>query len=174
MNVVVLAAADGRYPVHLQQRLGEESPKQIAMLGNPDILALPKTAFFCSARCPGAVILAAHDQAASWRDAGQCVIGGFHSPIEKECLKILLRGTQPIIICPARGIENMRTPRGWSGPITEGNLLVLSSFGGSQKRTTRDLAYRVVFAHVTPHGQLDRLKQQVTAWKIPIQNLLEA
>ena len=95
------------------------------MLGNPAILTLPKTAFFCSARCPGAVILAAHDQAASWRDAGQCVIGGFHSPIEKECLEILLRGKQPIIISLARGIEGMRARRGWNEPLAENRLLVL-------------------------------------------------
>ena len=42
------------------------------------------------------------------RDAGVAVIGGFHSPIEKDCLDLLLRGTQPVIICPARNIENMR------------------------------------------------------------------
>jgi len=33
------------------------------------------------------------------------VISGFHTPAEKECLRILLRGAQPIIICPARSIE---------------------------------------------------------------------
>lgn len=42
------------------------------------------------------------------RDAGVTVIGEFHSPMEKECLNILLRGSQPIIVCPARSLENMR------------------------------------------------------------------
>jgi hypothetical protein len=60
-------------------------------------------ALFCSARCPGRAILAAHDQAALWRDEGRCVVGGFHSPVEEECLRILLRGRQPVIVCPARG-----------------------------------------------------------------------
>ncbi len=134
MNLLMLASGDARYPRQLQRRLGEEAPKQIAMLGNPDILTLAKTAFFCSARCPGSVILAAHDQAASWRDAGRCVIGGFHSPIEKECLEILLRGKQPIIICPARGIDGMRVPGNLKEPLAEHKLLVLSAFARSQIR----------------------------------------
>jgi predicted AAA+ superfamily ATPase len=36
------------------------------------------------------------------REAGIPVIGGFHAPMEKECLDLLLRGTQPVVICPAR------------------------------------------------------------------------
>jgi predicted Rossmann fold nucleotide-binding protein DprA/Smf involved in DNA uptake len=184
MNLLMVAAGDAQYPTQLQRMLGEEAPKQIAMLGNPKILTLPKTAFFCSARCPGSVILAAHHQAASWRDAGECVIGGFHSPIEKECLEILLRGRQPIIICPARGIEGMRVPRGWNEPLGENRLLLLSGFGRSQKRITKNLAPVrnrivaaladiVVFAHITPNGKLEKLRQQVLGWKIPTCNLLE-
>ena len=66
------------------QRLGADAPPILTTLGNRDLLALPKTALFCSARCPGHVILTAYDQAAKWRDAGRCVISGFHSPVEKE------------------------------------------------------------------------------------------
>jgi hypothetical protein len=112
------------------------------------------------------------------------VIGGFHSPIEKECLEILLRGKQPIIISLARGIEGMRAPRGWNHLLAENRLLVLSAFARSQRRATRELASvrnrivaavadKVVFAHVTPNGQLDRLRQQVVDWKIPACNLLQ-
>jgi len=47
------------------------------------------------------------------RDDGVTVISGFHTPVEKECLRILLRGSQPVIICPARSIEGMRIPPTW-------------------------------------------------------------
>ena len=67
------------------------------------------TALFCSARCPGKLILRTYDQVAQWRDAGHCVVSGFHSPVEKECLRILLRGEPPIIICPARASIEHRT-----------------------------------------------------------------
>jgi len=95
---------DPRFPAKLRERLGRNAPPQVTALGNLDLLASPKTALFYSARCPGKAILTTHDQAAKWRDTGRCVISGFHSSVEKECLRILLRGSQPIIICPARAV----------------------------------------------------------------------
>jgi len=65
---------------------------------------------------------------------------GFYSPIEKECLQILLRGQQPIIICTARSIENMRIPKDWKTAIEEGRLLLLSLFLKSERRMSSALA----------------------------------
>jgi predicted Rossmann fold nucleotide-binding protein DprA/Smf involved in DNA uptake len=110
MTLVSIGIKEARYPAQLRERFPRIAPTHLTALGNLDLLNLPKTALFCSVRCPGSAILAAYDKAAFWRDAGCCVISGFHSPIEKECLRILLRGVQPIIICPARSLENMRVP----------------------------------------------------------------
>jgi len=55
-------------------------------------------------------MLRSYDQAARWRDAGRCIIGGFYSPVEKECFRILLHGSQPIIICPARALPKRVPP----------------------------------------------------------------
>jgi hypothetical protein len=65
----------------------------------------------CSVKCSGNAILQTLDLAQQLRDAGVPVIGGFHSPMERECLRILLRGSQPIIVCPARRLQGMRVPR---------------------------------------------------------------
>lgn len=70
------------------------------------------------------------------RDTGVVVVSGFHSPIEKDCLEILLKGTQPIVVCPARCIKNMRIPNTWKESIDNGRLLVLSPFDEKQKRPT--------------------------------------
>jgi predicted Rossmann fold nucleotide-binding protein DprA/Smf involved in DNA uptake len=80
------------------------------------VLKGEKVALFCSARCPGDLILKAYDLAKKLRDDGVTVISGFHSPIEKECLRILLRGKQPLIICPARSLANLRVPTEWKRP----------------------------------------------------------
>jgi predicted Rossmann fold nucleotide-binding protein DprA/Smf involved in DNA uptake len=93
---------DGRYPKKLLLRFGSDGPPTLTALGNLDLLSLPNVAVFCSARCPGNIILPTYDQVAKWRDAEQCVVSGFHSPVEKECLQILLRGDTPVILCPAR------------------------------------------------------------------------
>lgn len=153
------------------------------MLGNLDVLDLPKTALFCSTSSPGHTILAAYDQAARWRDDGRCVISGFHSRVEKECLRILLRGRQPVIICLARGLEGMRLPADWKRPLADNRMLILSRFPASERRPTKSLAVarnqlvaaladEVEFVHITPGGHLDELRQLVARWCIPCQTVV--
>jgi len=130
-----ISRGDTRWPRLLTERIGDSAPPQIWTQGNLDLLALPKTALFCSARCPGHAILSAYDQAVKWRDTGRCVISGFHSSVEKEWLQILLRGSQPIIICPARSLPR-RAPPEWKKPLADGRLLVLSAFADTATRVT--------------------------------------
>ena len=89
---------------------------------------------------PGATILKAFDQAAAWREAGRCVISGFHSPLERECLDILLRGKQPIVMGLARGIGAIRLPPVQRRAVNDGRLTIISPFAASLRRTTADLA----------------------------------
>lgn len=161
----IIPRDDPRYPARLLQRLGPDAPPELTALGNLGLLSRPMTALFCSARCPGKLILRTYDQAAQWRDAGHCVVSGFHSPVEKECLRILLRGEPPIIICPARGLPK-RIPPDWKKPLADGRLLILSIFPNTESRITADLAARrnelvaaladqVFVAYATPGGRLE-------------------
>lgn len=154
MTPLVINAADGRYPGRLRERMGDNAPVQLSALGNVDLLTLPSIALFCSARCPGHAILATYDQAARWRDAGHCVISGFHSPVEKECLRILLRGTSPVIMCPARGMLSRipTVPVDCRAAFDEGRLLLVSPFPDNVRRVTTETATirnRFVAAMVT-------------------------
>ena len=115
-------------------------PPETAHLGNLRLLDEPLTALFCSNRCPGDLILKTYDIARAMRDAGVPVIGGFQTPMEKECLRLLLRGEQPVVLCPARGIDNMRIPRDWRPALDDGRLLVLSPFPANVRRPTAELA----------------------------------
>ena len=69
------------------------------------------------------------------------LIGGFHSPMEKECLDLLLRGSRPIIICPARSIDRMRIPKPWKAPLADGRLLVMSPFLDHRPRAGPDVGH---------------------------------
>ena len=109
-------------------------------IGSLDILNTRLIGFFCSTKCPGNVIIHIYDLARALRDSGISVISGFHAPMEKECLDLLLRGRQPVVLCPARNIEQMRHPTAWRAPIAEGRMLVLSPFGAPHHRATADLA----------------------------------
>ncbi len=143
----------------------------------------PLIALFCSSRCPGDVILKAYDAARALRGVGIKVIGGFHTPIEKDCLEILLRGTQPVVVSPARGIGRMRIPRAWKDPIAEGRLLVLSPFDDAQRRMTAKLAAErnrfvvdqaaaLLIVHAAPGGQTEALAQRAIAQDKPVLTLL--
>ncbi len=167
------------YPLFLSKRLQDNAPKNLYFIGNLDLLEKTKLALFCSIKCPGQKILKAFDFARSLRDSPKAVISGFHSPIEKECLRILLRGQQPIIICLARSLEKMRLPAEWKEGLAEGQLLILSPFPVGQRRFTVELAHQrnllvaalsdeVCFIHSDPGGRIEELRHLVEQWKIPI------
>jgi hypothetical protein len=152
---------------------------RLSVLGDPALLRDEKVGLFCSVRCPGDLILKAYDLAKKLRDEGVTVISGFHSPVEKECLRILLRGKQPIIICPARSLTNLRVPGEWKRPLESGRLLLLSPFNARHRRVTADLAKRrnevvaaiadkVCFIHVSAGGELEALREQVRQRAKPI------
>lgn len=160
------------YPSSLQEYFGRQAPGTIMGLGHLDNLKQKKLAFFCSVRCPGNLILKAHDLSESLKQAGVTVIGGFHSPIERECLRILLRGTQPIIICPARGLAGMRIRAEYKKPIEEGRLLLLSPFKETQRRNTIETAMErnrfavaltdtVFVAHASPNSKMEIICHEV-------------
>ncbi len=135
----------------------------------------PLLGLLCSVRCPGEIILRLYDLAVALREAEVAVVGGFHAPMEREALALLLRGRQPVVVCPARGVgPAMRLPREWRAPIEQGRLLVVSPFPASQRRVTATLAEqrnryvaglaRVVFvAHAAPGGQIERLCAELIA-----------
>ena len=88
---MILTPGDAHWPQQIEKRLGRESPSRLHFLGNLDILQTKPVALFCSVKCPGNLILQTYDLAQKWRDQGVTVISGFHSPMERECLSILLR-----------------------------------------------------------------------------------
>jgi len=173
MGIVHLNQGDRDYPVGLRKHLADQAPTRVAALGNVDILKEKKTAFFCSSKCPGDLIIRTYDLAKKWRDDGVTVIGGFHSPMEQECLAILLRGKQPVIVCPARSIETMRLKPEHRTPLAESRLLFLSPFPAREKRMTTDTAmartaswlrWRILFLS---HMQLKVEKSKPFAASLP-------
>lgn len=178
-KTAVLKPSAGAWPQSLTKRLGASAPPILRTVGPAELLAARKVALFCSARTPGGAILRAHDAARRMRDEGVTVISGFHSPIEKECLRILLRGKQPIIICPGRAIEAMRIPTDCRAAFGAGRILFLSPFTRQPKRVTKEsalwrnevvaaLADEAYVLHIEPGGQTDQIVRKLVEWKVPI------
>ncbi len=158
--------------------LGPSVPSSITAIGNVEILARPKLALLCSVRCPGRIILRAYDLAQSLRQTEYAVVGGFQTPMEKECLKVLLRGPEPVIVCPARAVEGMRIPMDWRGPLAEGRMLILSAISGERRVTAETAAERnrlvaaladaLFVAHADPGGKTEALCREAAGWGKPL------
>lgn len=136
-------------------------------LGDPEILKLHKTAFLCSRRYPAEIVPKAYEWAIAQRDAGKCVISGFHSQIEKDVFHFLLKGTQPIIVALARGLPK-RIDGSLIAEVEKGRLLIVSPFDESVRRASIDTAFRrnqfmievadeVMVAYATKDGMLEQL-----------------
>ncbi|MBP7828822.1 MAG: hypothetical protein KA248_02775 [Kiritimatiellae bacterium] len=147
--------------------LGARAPAGLFHLGRVDILESSLAAFFCSARCPGALILKAVDLARRWRSENRAVIGGFHTPVEKEVLTILLRSAAPVCMVLARGLPQ-RIPVELRRPMNSGRLLLVTPFEARVKRATRDsaafrnqvtaaLADEVVVGYAAPGSRTEEL-----------------
>jgi predicted Rossmann fold nucleotide-binding protein DprA/Smf involved in DNA uptake len=182
MNLTVIKSTDTAYPARLHERLGENAPRTPTCIGDLASLSKTKSGLFCTVRCPGDVILAAYDAAQKLRDEGVTVISGFHSPVEKECLRILLRGKQPIIICLARAMDKIRIPLDWRRGLESGSLLLLSPFEKRPRRPTVEssrqrnelvaaLSDEALIVHAEPGGNIARVSELVRDWTIPTRAL---
>ena len=165
------------YPTELTNYLGEQVPSAVALWGNKDIWFQRKSsllALFCSAKAPASVILQVHDLVQQWRTGEVTIISGFHSPVEQECLTVLLRGPQPVIVCPARSLPR-RLKWEYKEPMEAGRLLLMSPFEEKVRRITAAtaltrnrfvaaLADAVLIAHAQPGSKTEQLAQEVMEW----------
>ena len=185
MNIIRLSEDDAYYPSVLSAYLGEHAPTVIAALGNLDLLQGKMLALFCSIRCPGHLILQTHDLAQTLREVDMTVISGFHSPVERECLTVLLRSSTPLVMCPARSLDRMRIPGAYRAPLEQGRLLLLSPFVEKPRRPTVQtalyrnrfvaaLADQLFVAYAEQGSKTDQFCREVLAWGKPLYTLESA
>lgn len=145
-------------------------------------------AFFCSQSCPGDVILKAQD----WANARspQCapVIGGFHTPVERDVLRILLRGRAAVAIALARAAKGWRVPAPFGPAIREaataGRVQILELFPAKRLTTAAAAEARnlhiltlvptVLIAHASPGGKTEALAQEALRRGITLQTFPSA
>ena len=147
-------------------------------VGEPAIPPRPKIAIFCSVKCPGKLILDAYDTCRHLRETAVTVISGFHSPMEQECLRILLRGANPVIWCLARG-KLARTPPALAIPAAAGHLTIHAPFLDTVRRVTAatcakrnhlvaEMATAVFVVHAAPGSKIEALSLELLAAGKPL------
>jgi predicted Rossmann fold nucleotide-binding protein DprA/Smf involved in DNA uptake len=171
-----IAKSDPEYPASLTRYLPSDAPDSAAAMGNLQILNRRKLAIFCSAVCPAALTLQTHDLMQKFVEGGVTAIGGFHSPVERECLSILLGGTQPIILSPARSLDRLRIRSEYQEPLDKGRLLFLSFFRSHRHRSDVEMAVRrnrfvaalgdrILILHAAPSSNTERLFRELISWQ---------
>ncbi|MGQ4806756.1 hypothetical protein NKDENANG_00091 [Candidatus Entotheonellaceae bacterium PAL068K] len=167
-NVTLIDSTSANVPSALRDGTLIAPIPRMWAIGDLDILEMSLFGFFCSTRYPGNVILRTYDLALALREGGIPIIGGFHSPMEKECLDVLLHGTQAVVSCPACSVERMRLPAAWRKPLAESRLLILSPFAANHRRATAELAEQrnrfvatltdcIFVAHAAPGSRTEQL-----------------
>ncbi|MBM4259433.1 MAG: hypothetical protein FJ147_26485 [Deltaproteobacteria bacterium] len=186
LDLLHIPDTDARYPVALRTYLHNEAPRTLTIRGQCDLLHnrhyRPVFALFCSIQCPPTLILQTYELAHALRDAGITVISGFHSPMEKECLSILLQGKQPVILCPARSLDGISISAKKKIALEQERLLLLTSFTAEERRPTTEraqarnalvaaLADVVFVAYAAPGGKTEKFCREILAWKKPVLTL---
>jgi predicted Rossmann fold nucleotide-binding protein DprA/Smf involved in DNA uptake len=124
--------------------------------GEAALLDEPLLGLIASRECPGHVLLKTLDRVSEWARAGRVIVSGFHSPLEQQVLRSLLRRKGRAVRVLARGFASNGTDY---RPMPEerealdaGRLLVISAFAANITRTTRATALsrnRLVLALAT-------------------------
>ena len=148
----------------------------LTILGNETIFDRLKVSLLCSSKCPGKLILDTYDLCQRFRAEGITVISGFHSPMEEECLRILLRSPHPVIWCLARCLLKQipSKPVDCRTAVSEGRLLIVSPFADGVRRVTAETAIirnryvaaaanAVVVPHAAPGSKVEDLSLDLLA-----------
>jgi predicted Rossmann fold nucleotide-binding protein DprA/Smf involved in DNA uptake len=109
--------------------------------GNHSLLLLTKTAFLCSQKCPANIILKTYDWALKQREAGKCIMSGFHSKIEQDVFHFLIKGNQPIIVVLGRGLKQ-KYPTVFTEAIKQNRLLIVSPFDSNITRINKETSLK--------------------------------
>jgi predicted Rossmann fold nucleotide-binding protein DprA/Smf involved in DNA uptake len=151
-------------------------------IGNAELFNKPLTAFFASRQCSGGAIRAAMDWAVKQAQQKTPVISGFHSPLEKSVLEVLLAGRAPCVIVLARKLEQAHLPSDWLSAIQMGTTAIVSIENTTQRLTVERAArrndwvakhaVRIAVAHANPNGVLQRQIQQWQANGCQVQFLI--
>ena len=126
------------------KRVGPELAARIVGAGDTALLVEPLLGLIASRECPGHVLLETLDRVPEWVKAGRVIVSGFHSPLEQQVLRSVLRRNGRAVKVLARGFGdkggNYRPTAEEREPLANGCMLVISAFTPIVTRTTRETA----------------------------------
>lgn len=113
---------------------------QFSVVGNIGLLAEPLLGLISSRECPGHVLVETLERVPAWVAEGRVLVSGFHSPLEQQVLRSLLRRDGRAVKVLARGMSRYRPSPDERAALAAARLLVLTAFAPAVQRITRDNA----------------------------------
>ena len=128
-----------RMPANFAQLVGAEFAARIIGVGETSLINKPLLGLIASRECPGNVLLATLERVPQWAKAGRVIVSGFHSPLEQQVLRSLLRRNGLAIKVLARcfSASGYRLAKEEQDAFANGRLLIISAFGADTPRVTR-------------------------------------
>lgn len=115
-------------------------PEDLFSVGNTALLNEPLLGLLASRECPGSVLLETLDRVPQWIKENRIILSGFHSPLEQQVLRSVLRREGRVVKLLARGLTDYRVPSGELEALDDGRLLVLTACPPEVRRTIRATA----------------------------------
>ena len=118
-------------------------PPKLWCLGEPAILTGKLLGILSARQIDSDLALATSQilkQLASLKEVA--FVGGWHSPLEKEALRILLAQTAPVVFCIPKALNRFVPPVDVENRISQGQALLLTHCSPKAKRITRDASIR--------------------------------
>ncbi len=127
-------------PSHCAQRVDPEFAARIVGAGGMALLAEPLLGLIASRECPGHVLLETLDRVPEWVKSGRVIVSGFHSPLEQQVLRSVLRRQGRVVKVLARGTGDYRPTAEEREPLAAGRMLVITACPPEMRRITRETA----------------------------------
>ena len=127
-------------PPRCAQRVGPEIAAQIVGVGETALLSEPLLGLVASRECPGHFLIETLDRVPEWVKAGRVIVSGFHSPLEQQVLRSVLRRKGRVIKVLARGMTEYRPTAEERESLAAGRMLVITACPPEVRSTTRDTA----------------------------------
>jgi len=153
----------------LLDKLSTDAPRLLTSLGHSELLKSRLLGVLCSRECSGHIILEVLDRVPGWVAEGRVLISGFHSPLEQQVLRSMLRREGNVVKVLARSLAGARLSAAERTACDAGHMVVVSGFSAEVRRVTRQtsevrnklvaaLADELFIPYVRPGSPLESLK----------------
>jgi predicted Rossmann fold nucleotide-binding protein DprA/Smf involved in DNA uptake len=128
-------------PAELESTFGEGVPK-LWFCGELPLLKSRLLGVVSARRIEPDLALKTAELLEQLTSIGLTFIGGWHSPLEEEVLRILLRARARVVFCVAKSLERFVPAEDISSIVSEGRGLLLTHCSPRARRISRDASLR--------------------------------